>query len=192
MARMVATKAALSIRLDALADDKTKEGFVPEEGASIGADSRIKLESRLRALEHGLGLSSMRSIAKAEGGHKQKAFSMQNSGAGYNAGADAPSPPGPSTVKLINEAAAAKKGVKRDAPDDDEDDEDEDKEKKKLSKEERKALKKAKKEAGDVSLAASTVADGDETKELSKEERRALKKAKKEAKKEEENGSTCE
>ncbi|KAJ3532249.1 hypothetical protein NM688_g7452 [Phlebia brevispora] len=48
MARMVATKAALSIRVDALTDpDGKSEPAAP----SIGLENRAKLESRLRALE---------------------------------------------------------------------------------------------------------------------------------------------
>lgn len=45
MARMVSTKAALSIRLDALADADSKSSL---ESATIGIDNRVKLEARLR------------------------------------------------------------------------------------------------------------------------------------------------
>jgi nucleolar protein 58 len=53
MARMVATKTALSIRVDALADAETKSN---PAAARIGSDNRDKLASRLRALERALGL----------------------------------------------------------------------------------------------------------------------------------------
>ena len=53
MARMVATKTALSIRVDALADAETKSN---PAAARIGSDNREKLASRLRALERSLGL----------------------------------------------------------------------------------------------------------------------------------------
>jgi nucleolar protein 58 len=50
---MVATKTALSIRVDALADAETKAN---PAAARIGSDNREKLASRLRALERSLGL----------------------------------------------------------------------------------------------------------------------------------------
>jgi hypothetical protein len=46
---MVATKAALSIRVDALTD---AEGKSADDAPTIGLENRAKLESRLRALEH--------------------------------------------------------------------------------------------------------------------------------------------
>lgn len=45
MARMVATKTALSVRLDALADADSKSTL---DSATIGIDNRVKLEARLR------------------------------------------------------------------------------------------------------------------------------------------------
>ena len=83
MARMVATKAALSIRVDALSDADSKSD---ENAPSIGVENRAKLESRLRALEHRLGIVSVRSSA-AEG-KKQSRFEMTGNGAGYNDAAD--------------------------------------------------------------------------------------------------------
>ncbi|KAK0527744.1 Nucleolar protein 58 [Tilletia horrida] len=209
MARMVATKAALSIRLDALADGDSTTN--PAEGATIGADARIRLESRLRALESGAGLSSLRSVAAAAGnGYKQQAFKLSNgngsAAATYNAGADAP---GPSTSAAAAAAAESEE---------------------KLSKEERKALKKAAKkraaeemDAGDATVesvsneekkkkkkkdkhasedgangtSSASVAEngaedeGESSKVLSKEERKALKKAaKKRAAEEMDGGDT--
>ena len=49
MARMVATKAALSISVDALSDADSKSSA---DAASIGIENRAKLESRLHALEY--------------------------------------------------------------------------------------------------------------------------------------------
>ena len=73
MARMVATKAALSIRVDALTDaDGKSEPTAP----SIGIENRAKLESRLRALEHQLEGDMVRRFAgdagknRYEGGDK--------------------------------------------------------------------------------------------------------------------------
>ena len=82
---MVATKAALSIRLDALADADSKSST---EAATIGIENRAKLESRLRQLETGIGHTSLRSLAKANGGEKQKRYEPAGNGASYNAGAD--------------------------------------------------------------------------------------------------------
>ena len=59
MARMVATKASLSIRVDALTDaDGKSEPTAP----TIGLENRAKLESRLRALEHQNDLAGVRSF----------------------------------------------------------------------------------------------------------------------------------
>lgn len=206
MARMVATKAALSIRLDALADADTKSAHAIDDDvegeklegmetdapvggkASIGAEARIKLEARLRAME---GASVHAGLKTPNSGYKQQAYqpSAGTNGSAsrqYNAGADATS-----TAAAATPAAVA--GKKRSA---DEAADDDDEGEKKLSKEERRALKKAKKAAaaGDASVAADTtvatsVADDDanSSKKLSKEERKALKKA---AKKAAEEGST--
>lgn len=129
MARMVATKAALSIRLDALADADSKSA----EGApTIGLEARAKLESRLRALEHHTGVSGIRANRGPDAGYKQQPFKMSGNGASYNTAADdvpaaqigAPATPaGKSTVDVDGTPATEKK----------------------LSKEERKALKQAKK-----------------------------------------------
>jgi len=83
MARMVATKAALSIRVDALSDADSKSD---ENAPSIGVANRAKLESRLRALEHRLGIVSVRS--SAADGKKQSKFEMTGNGAGYNDAGD--------------------------------------------------------------------------------------------------------
>ncbi|KAF9004730.1 hypothetical protein BDQ17DRAFT_1278961 [Cyathus striatus] len=84
MARMVATKAALSIRVDALTDaDGKSEPAAP----SIGVENRAKLESRLRALEHQSDLGGVRRFAKS--GKKQERFEMQGDAKTYNTQADA-------------------------------------------------------------------------------------------------------
>lgn len=84
---MVATKAALSIRLDALADADSKSSL---ESATIGLESRAKLETRLRLLEQGIGHTSLRSIGKAHDAKagQQKPFKMEGNGATYNDAAD--------------------------------------------------------------------------------------------------------
>ncbi|CCF52770.1 hypothetical protein NDA14_006324 [Ustilago hordei] len=172
MARMVATKAALSIRLDALADTDSKS----EEGApTIGIEARAKLESRLRALEMQSGLSGMRSARSAAGdqGYKQKGFQMEASGRSYNAAADAAGPSDMAAAASIAPSMLPSTPSKATAADDIDE--------KKLSKEERKALKKARKSEAAASEPVTPAAASDAGDDkLSKEERKALKKAKKE------------
>ncbi|THH33802.1 hypothetical protein EUX98_g466 [Antrodiella citrinella] len=82
MARMVATKAALSIRVDALTDtDGKSEPTAP----SIGLENRAKLESRLRALEQGLDASGVRGL---KNGRNQQRFQMSGETKTYNSAAD--------------------------------------------------------------------------------------------------------
>jgi nucleolar protein 58 len=84
MARMVATKAALAIRVDALTD---ADGKSDEQAPSIGIENRAKLESRLRRLEHEANLGGVRRFA--DSGKKQKAFHMTGETKTYNTAADA-------------------------------------------------------------------------------------------------------
>ena len=84
MARMVATKAALSIRVDALTD---QDGKSEPDAPSIGLENRAKLESRLRALEHQGELDGVRRFA--DGGKKQAAFRMTGPTKTYNTAGDA-------------------------------------------------------------------------------------------------------
>jgi nucleolar protein 58 len=83
MARMVATKAALSIRFDALtnADEKSEP-----TATSIGTDNRAKLESRLRALEHEIEGGVVRRFG--DNGKKQQRFQMTGETKTYNTQAD--------------------------------------------------------------------------------------------------------
>ena len=80
---MVATKAALSIRFDALtnADEKSEP-----TATSIGTDNRAKLESRLRALEHESEGGVIRRFA--DNGKKQQRFQMTGETKTYNTQAD--------------------------------------------------------------------------------------------------------
>ena len=87
MARMVATKAALSIRLDALADEESKSDA---SAPTIGAESRARLEARARGLDQRATISSIRASRGGAGGYQQKPFTMEANGRAYNAGADAP------------------------------------------------------------------------------------------------------
>ncbi|KAJ7229151.1 Nop domain-containing protein [Mycena pura] len=126
MARMVATKAALSIRVDALTDS---DGKSEPTAPSIGLENRAKLESRLRALEHENDQTGVRRFA--DGDKKQARFSMGGDTQTYNTQADA--------VELVSTqrddpVAVAVKAVL------------DVKEEKKRAKEERKAKKAAEKE----------------------------------------------
>jgi nucleolar protein 58 len=85
MARMVATKAALSIRVDALSDASTKSGV---EAATIGLENRAKLESRLRALEYRDDLNTTKAFS-GERRKEQPKFEMKGGAKTYNAAADA-------------------------------------------------------------------------------------------------------
>ncbi|GAA5894208.1 hypothetical protein JCM6882_007602 [Rhodosporidiobolus microsporus] len=156
MARMVATKAALSIRLDALADADSKSSL---DAATIGIDNRVKLEARLRQLEAGIGHTSLRSLAKASGGEKQKRFEMTGNGASYAAGADAVSlvPTG------VEPGMGADEGVEKMVIEETEE------ERKKREKKEKKERRKSEKGA-----------DGEDDDEAKKEKKR-LKKLAKEA-----------
>jgi nucleolar protein 58 len=97
-ARMVAAKTALAVRVDALSED----GVAPmkDEGedadatvaatSSVGIEGRAKLERRMRQLEQGLGITSVRKTAKANGAGDSatRKFEMRGNGAGYNTAAD--------------------------------------------------------------------------------------------------------
>ncbi|RDB19541.1 Nucleolar protein 58 [Hypsizygus marmoreus] len=84
MARMVATKAALSVRVDALTDS---DGKSEPTAPSIGVENRAKLESRLRALEYTGDLHGANRFAN--GGQKQERFEMKGATKTYNTQADA-------------------------------------------------------------------------------------------------------
>lgn len=83
MARMVATKAALSIRVDALTD---ADGKSEEQAASIGLENRTKLESRLRALEYQSDMSGARKFT--DNSKNQQRFSMKGDTQTYNTATD--------------------------------------------------------------------------------------------------------
>lgn len=86
MARMVATKTALSVRIDALSDADTKSA---EDAPIKGIESRAKLESRLRMLEQGMGIQSVRRAVTGTSMNKQPGkFEMRSNGASYNPAAD--------------------------------------------------------------------------------------------------------
>jgi nucleolar protein 58 len=150
MARMVATKAALAIRVDALTDaDGKSEPLAP----SIGIENRAKLESRLRALEHAENLGGVRRFA--DSGKKQKAFQMTGDTKTYNTAADA--------VDLVSTQREPVEVAMQAALDV--------KEEKRRAKEERKAKKRMEKDAKlkvdghEMSVEVGGEADDDESEE---------------------------
>ncbi|KAJ7477217.1 Nop domain-containing protein [Mycena galericulata] len=156
MARMVATKAALSIRVDALTDsDGKSEPMAP----SIGIENRAKLESRLRALEHQGDQSGVRRFA--DSGKKQQAkFEMGGETKTYNTQADA--------VDLVSTQRDDPMAIAVQAVLDV-------KEEKKRAKEERRAKKRAEKEKSTETAAdLSMDVDGeeDEGKKAKKDKKR--------------------
>ncbi|KAL5636972.1 hypothetical protein ACGC1H_000822 [Rhizoctonia solani] len=165
MARMVATKAALSIRVDALADVDEKSEVT---AATIGIENRAKLESRLRALEH---QSDLGSLPFANTVRKQSKFEMTGSTKQYNAAADSVGadqmdldPIPTERTDTTMEAVSDSKEERRKA-----------KEEKKRAKAEKKAKKEAKK-AEEVAAAA-----GEDDEEAARKEKKRLKKEAKKA-----------
>ncbi|KAH9950086.1 Nop domain-containing protein [Amylocystis lapponica] len=140
MARMVATKAALSIRVDALtdADDKSEP-----QAPTIGLENRAKLEARLRALEaQGDGTGARAGL----GARAQPRFRMDGGARTYNAAADAVDLV-PTQREPAERALQAALDVK---------------EEKRKAKEERRAKRRAEKEAGGSHAKENGDADADE------------------------------
>jgi nucleolar protein 58 len=153
MARMLATKAALSIRVDALTD---ADGKSEDQAPSIGIENRAKLESRLRALEHQGDLAGIRRFA--DGGKKQQRFEMTGDIKTYNTAADAVDLV-PTQREPMELAVKAVLDVK---------------EEKRRAKEERRAKKRAEKAAASADETVEDVAmsvDGEDKKERKRKRR---------------------
>ncbi|KIK54399.1 hypothetical protein GYMLUDRAFT_48761 [Collybiopsis luxurians FD-317 M1] len=183
MARMVATKAALSIRVDALADsDEKSEADAP----SIGIAHRAKLESRLRALEYQDGASNVRRFG--DNGQRQQKFQMSGETKTYNTQTDlVPTQresPHEQAVKIVSdmkeekkrlkEERKAKKAEKKKAQESAEVPMDVDGEEKEKEKKDKKDKKRKRRES-DVNEEAEEETPREET----EEERKARKKARK-------------
>lgn len=154
MARMVATKTALSIRVDALTGASGKS---EEQASSVGLENRSKLESRLRALEHQLDGSGVRRFA--DGNVKnQRRFSMKGDTQTYNTATDAVGLV-PSQREPLEVAVKAVLDVK---------------EEKRKAKEETKAKRKAEKEVppAETMITADGMDVDEELKESKKEKKR--------------------
>ena len=133
MARMVATKAALSIRVDALTD---AEGKSENNAPSIGLENRAKLEYRLRKLEEQSDQSGVRKFSEKP--KNQKKHEPQGDLKVYNTAADLVATqrdPVDVAMDAVEEVGEDKRKEK------------ESKEERKRRKEERKAERKAEKEA---------------------------------------------
>lgn len=162
---MLATKASLSVRVDALADVDNKSG---PQAPSIGIEHRAKLESRLRALEHradlnpgrnGVGASSSSFAVK-----KQPKFELNGATAKtYNTAADSIS------MAPVEAALEAVMDVK------------EERRKRKEEKRKEKEEKKAKKVAAVEAQAEAADMDVDEDDEAAKKEKKRLRREKKKA-----------
>ncbi|KAL0949048.1 hypothetical protein HGRIS_009141 [Hohenbuehelia grisea] len=195
MARMVATKAALSIRVDALTDaDGKSEPAAP----SIGLENRAKLESRLRSLEYGNDLGGVRRFT--DGGKKQARFSMSGETKTYNAAADAvdlvstqrePLEAAMQAVLEVKEekrrAKEERKSKKRAAKS--EEDADGDVEMKVNGTEDKKDKKRKRRESEGVTADVEMADVKDETEEERKARKKARKEEKEKAKAEAENAS---
>lgn len=171
MARMVATKAALSIRVDALTE---ADGKSEENAALIGIENRAKLESRLRALEYQLEGGAVRRFG--DSGRKSQGKFEGAAGAGvYNAktdDVDLVSTQRDATavdiaMKIVDETKEEKKKAK------------EDKKKKKEKKDKDEGSGHKRKRDEDVVMEDAT-ADAEETEEQKKARKAAKKAAKKE------------
>lgn len=107
MARMVATKAALSTRVDALTD---ADGKSEESASAIGVENRMKLEKRLRDLEHQAEFGTVRRMGGDN--KRQSKFEMTGSTKTYNTGADVLMDDAEEFASTQREAAAVEKAVK--------------------------------------------------------------------------------
>jgi len=150
---MVATKAALSIRVDALTD---AQGKSEESSSSIGIENRTKLESRLRALEHQSELSGVNRFA-SNGNKNQSRFSMEGPTRTYNTKADAVDFVSTQRDSPIQVAMDAVLQVKED---------------KKRAKEEKRAKKKAQKDDTEKMHVDGEVEEEKESKKEKKRKRR--------------------
>lgn len=176
MARMVATKTALSIRVDALSDADSRSD---PQAAEVGISNRVKLESRLRALEHAAGIQSVRRVTNGVNGRQQPSFEMSGSANQYNTATDSvdvdskpqflSTQPTSATTAAEQRAVEAILEVK------------EEKREEKAGKKEKKDKKKRKSEAAVAADQSMDVEAGDESMVVgeTKEERRARKEAKK-------------
>lgn len=175
MARMVATKAALSIRVDALTD---VEGKSEHTAPSIGLENRAKLEHRLRKLEEESDQSGVRKFNDKP--RNQKKYEPQGDLKVYNTAADLVTTqrdPVDVAMDVVEEVKEDKRKEK------------ESKEERKKRKAEKKAKKEVKAESESKASEERDAMDVDEEEERTERKKgeedteKAEKKAKKKAKK---------
>lgn len=155
VARMVATKAAISVRVDALGDKDSSD-------ISVGLENRNKIESRLRQLE-GRAVQSI-STPGSRVKPAQQAFAFGNN-AGYNEAMDSTLNGSPHTN------GSAKKTKKRKSPEEEEEEEEDDEESEEVETKKKKKSKKTDDE--ETPKKKKKHADGDESaKKKSKKEKR--------------------
>ncbi|ORY05988.1 Nop-domain-containing protein [Basidiobolus meristosporus CBS 931.73] len=106
IARMLATKAAISIRVDALGDKDTPE---------VGMENRAKVEARLRQLEGRFAAGAARTPNKTP--KSQKKFELNNNVNTYNTKTDAVVPTTPSKSESDEVAVETPKTEKKEKKD---------------------------------------------------------------------------
>ncbi|KAL1914889.1 uncharacterized protein VTP21DRAFT_7805 [Calcarisporiella thermophila] len=159
IARMVATKAAISIRVDALGDKDTPE---------VGMENRAKVEARLRQLEGRAGVK----VNVDKSAKQQKKFEFTPSKT-YNASADAAVGEKKDKKRKVDDEAMDEDENKEESGAEEEEEEEEEekkKEKKKKEKKEKKEKKKDKKEKEDKKRKAEDESESKEKKKKKKKE----------------------
>lgn len=158
VSRVLAAKAALAVRVDALTEDVNGDGLVD---TTVGFEGRSKVEMRLRTLQGGVG-GSTGTPNKAE-------LIAKNTGKYVPSMAKAASSTTPSynesTDMVLDEDNGKKKHKKRRLEEDDNDTKEEDKA-------EKKAAKKAKKKKKSLEAAATNGDDKEEVKKSAKKEKK--------------------
>ncbi|KAH8829959.1 Nop-domain-containing protein [Flagelloscypha sp. PMI_526] len=199
MARMLSTKAALSIRVDALTDS---DGKSDELAPTLGLENRAKLESRLRSLEDAGEFGQVKRFSSSANRQTTGFTPNPNGGGKYNDATDFVSTqredaedPQEKAVRIVAETKEERKRAKEEKKkrkeekakakaekaamevdrDDDEQEPDEGQEKMQVDEKGSKKEKKRKRE--------SDAMDVDNKTEETPEERKARRKAKKEVKK---------
>jgi len=176
MARMVATKAALSIRVDALTD---AEGKSEQTAPTIGLENRAKLEHRLRKLEEELDQTGVRKFNDKP--RNQKKYEPQGDLKVYNTAADLVTTqrdPVDVAMEVVEEVKEEKKKEK------------ESKEERRKRKAEKRAKKEAKTESDSKAdeeedgMDVDVEGEGSKRKKRDTDAEKAERKSKKKAKKE--------
>lgn len=158
VSRVLAAKAALAVRVDALTEDINGDGLVD---TTVGFEGRSKVEMRLRTLQGGVGGSTdtpnkAELIAKNVGKYvPSMAKAASSATPSYNE----------STDMVLDEDNGKKKHKKRKLEEEDNDGKEEDKA-------EKKAAKKAKKKKKSLEAAATNGDDKEEVKKSAKKEKK--------------------